>query len=114
MILPNRYAHEIRNNDRLSFRDGLEKVRTAINLNILSLTINNLFVQDFLTTVPGLEALFTGTFHNDIVWDTASAFSRKIGLLIEPLSTETGVFLQENWSEDTGIQPTSLHDGVSC
>jgi hypothetical protein len=26
MILPNRYAHEIRNNDLLSFRDGLEKV----------------------------------------------------------------------------------------
>jgi hypothetical protein len=26
MMLPNRYAHEIRNNDLLSFRDGLEKV----------------------------------------------------------------------------------------
>ncbi|KAL2867451.1 cytochrome P450 [Aspergillus lucknowensis] len=79
MILPNRYAHEIRNNEILNFRDGLEK--------------------DFLTTVPGLEALFTGTFHNHIVWDTASAFSRKIGALIEPLSMETGLFLKENWSD---------------
>nr|BBG28474.1 cytochrome P450 monooxygenase Cle4 [Aspergillus versicolor] len=92
MILPNRYAHEIRNNDLLSFRDGLEK--------------------DFLTTVPGLEALFTGTFHNDIVWDTASAFSRKIGLLIEPLSTETGIFLQENWSEDTEWHTIPLNESM--
>ncbi|KAL2793924.1 cytochrome P450 [Aspergillus keveii] len=81
MILPNRYAHEIRNNDLLSFRDGLEK--------------------DFLTTVPGLEAMFTGTFHNHIVWDTASAFSRKLGALIEPLSTETAIFLRDNWSDET-------------
>ena len=66
-------------------------------------------VQDFLTTVPGLEALFTGTFHNDIVWDTASAFSRKIGLLIAPLSTETDEFLQENWSEDTGTPPSHMN-----
>ncbi|BCS18835.1 cytochrome P450 [Aspergillus puulaauensis] len=92
MVLPNRYAHEIRNNDLLSFRDGLEK--------------------DFLTTVPGLEALFTGTFHNDIVWDTASAFSRKIGLLIEPLSTETGVFLQGNWSEDTEWHTIPLNESM--
>ncbi|KAL3477320.1 cytochrome P450 [Aspergillus californicus] len=92
MILPNRYAHEIRNDDRLSFRDGLEK--------------------DFLTTVPGLEALFTGTFHNDIVWDTASAFSRKIGALIEPLSTETGIFLQEDWSDDAEWHPIPLNDSM--
>ncbi|KAL5339004.1 cytochrome P450 [Aspergillus crustosus] len=92
MILPNRYAHEIRNDDRLSFRDGLEK--------------------DFLTTVPGLEALFTGTFHNHIVWDTASAFSRKISALIEPLSNETGVFLQENWGNDTEWHPISLSESM--
>ncbi|KAL4884274.1 cytochrome P450 [Aspergillus karnatakaensis] len=89
IILPNRYAHEIRNNDILSFRDGLEK--------------------DFLTTVPGLEALFPGTFHNHIVWDTASAFSRKIATLIEPLSAETGIFLRENWSDDTEWHPIPLH-----
>ncbi|KAL3490081.1 cytochrome P450 [Aspergillus germanicus] len=88
MILPNRYAHEIRNNDLLSFRDGLEK--------------------DFLTTVPGLEAMFTGTFHNHIVWDTASAFSRRLGSLIGPLSTETGVFLRDNWSDDTDWHTTPL------
>ncbi|KAJ0414742.1 cytochrome P450 [Aspergillus carlsbadensis] len=90
MILPNRYAHEIRNNDLLSFRDGLEK--------------------DFLTTVPGLEAMFTGTFHNHIVWDTASAFSRKLSDLIEPLSTETGIFLQENWSDHTEWHPIPLSE----
>ncbi|KAL2819030.1 cytochrome P450 [Aspergillus cavernicola] len=92
MILPNRYAHEIRNNDHLSFRDGLEK--------------------DFLTTVPGLEALFTGTFHNDIVWDTASAFSRQISALIEPLSTETGIFLQENWGDDAEWHSIPLNDSM--
>ncbi|KAL4863117.1 hypothetical protein BDV12DRAFT_189892 [Aspergillus spectabilis] len=92
MILPNRYAHEIRNDDRLSFRDGLEK--------------------DFLTAVPGLEALFTGTFHNHIVWDTASAFSRKIGALIEPLSNETGIFLRENWSDDTEWHPIALNESM--
>ncbi|KAL3454183.1 cytochrome P450 [Aspergillus insuetus] len=90
MILPNRYAHEIRNNDLLSFRDGLEK--------------------DFLTTVPGLEAMFTGTFHNQIVWDTASAFSRRLGALIEPLSTETGIFLQDNWSDDTEWHTIPLNE----
>ncbi|KAL6229511.1 hypothetical protein BDW75DRAFT_249631 [Aspergillus navahoensis] len=90
MILPNRYAHEIRNNDLLSFRDGLEK--------------------DFLTTVPGLEAMFTGTFHNHIVWDTASAFSRKLGALIEPLSTETGIFLRDNWFDDTEWHAIPLKD----
>ncbi|KAL4994471.1 cytochrome P450 [Aspergillus recurvatus] len=90
MILPNRYAHEIRNNDLLSFRDGLEK--------------------DFLTTVPGLEAMFTGTFHNHIVWDTASAFSRKLGALIEPLSTETGIFLRDNWSDDTEWHAIPLNE----
>ncbi|KIA75417.1 cytochrome P450 [Aspergillus ustus] len=90
MILPNRYAHEIRNNDVLSFRDGLEK--------------------DFLTTVPGLESMFTGTFHNHIVWDTASAFSRKLGALIEPLSTETGIFLRDNWSDDTEWHSISLDE----
>ncbi|CEL06966.1 hypothetical protein ASPCAL10133 [Aspergillus calidoustus] len=90
MILPNRYAHEIRNNDLLSFRDGLEK--------------------DFLTTVPGLEAMFTGTFHNHIVWDTASAFSRKIGALLEPLSTETGIFLRDNWSDETEWHAVPLNE----
>ncbi|KAL4931771.1 cytochrome P450 [Aspergillus undulatus] len=96
VILPNRYAHEIRNDDRLSFSDGLEK--TMLEL------------KDFLTTVPGLEALFTGTFHNHIVWDTASAFSRKIGALIEPLSAETGIFLRENWSDDAEWHSISLND----
>ncbi|KAL2847543.1 cytochrome P450 [Aspergillus pseudoustus] len=90
MILPNRYAHEIRNSELLSFRDGLEK--------------------DFLTTVPGLEAMFTGTFHNHIVWDTASAFSRKLGALIEPLSTETATFLRDNWSDDTEWHAISLDE----
>lgn len=33
MILPNRYAHEIRNNDLLNFRDGLEKVSVFIDGN---------------------------------------------------------------------------------
>ncbi|KAL4985320.1 cytochrome P450 [Aspergillus falconensis] len=93
MILPNRYAHEIRNNDLLSFRDGLEK--------------------DFLTTVPGLEAMFTGTFHNHIVWDTASAFSRKLGALIEPLSTETGIFLRDNWSDDTEWHAIPLNETMN-
>ncbi|CBF73967.1 hypothetical protein AN8141.2 [Aspergillus nidulans FGSC A4] len=93
IILPNRYAHEIRNNDLLSFRDGLEK--------------------DFLTTVPGLEAMFTGTFHNHIVWDTASAFSRKLGALIEPLTTETGIFLRENWSDDTEWHAISLNETMN-
>ncbi|KAL4944972.1 hypothetical protein BDV06DRAFT_219778 [Aspergillus oleicola] len=92
MILANRYAHEIRNDDRLSFPDGLEK--------------------DFLTTVPGLEALFIGTFHNHIVWDTASAFSRKIGALIQPLSTETTLFLQKDWSEDTEWHSIHLNESM--
>ncbi|KAL4819696.1 cytochrome P450 [Aspergillus spinulosporus] len=93
MILPNRYAHEIRNNDLLSFRDGLEK--------------------DFFTTVPGLEAMFTGTFHNHIVWDTASAFSRKLGALIESLTTETGIFLRDNWSDDTEWHAITLNETMN-
>lgn len=40
--------------------------------------VDEYLMKDFLTTVPGLESLSDGTFHNGIVWDTAVSFSRKL------------------------------------
>nr|BCP96884.1 cytochrome P450 oxidase [Penicillium shearii] len=91
-LVSNRYAHEIRNDERLSFQLGLE--------------------QDFLTTVPGLESLFGGTFHNGIVWDAAMHFSRKLNTVVDPLSEETIEYLQKNWGDDKEWHTVPLHHSM--
>ncbi|KAA8641720.1 cytochrome P450 [Aspergillus tanneri] len=91
-ILSNRYAHEVRNDERLSFQLGLEK--------------------DFLTTVPGLETLFGGDFHNGVVWDTAVSFSRKLDAVVNPLAEETKDYLEKNWGDDKEWDTVPLHQSM--
>ena len=62
MILPNRYAHEIRNNDLLSFRDGLEKVRIYIKIRFYNIPL----MKKMCTGLSNYSPWPGSSFHRDI------------------------------------------------
>ncbi|KAJ5300310.1 uncharacterized protein N7443_005312 [Penicillium atrosanguineum] len=92
LILSDRYAEEIKNDDRFSAFDALNDV--------------------ILLELPGFETMFQGSLHNHVSPVAVWALNRELVHLTRSLSDETGQCLQAQWTDATGWHNVSIHDTV--
>lgn len=81
IIVPNRYAHELRNNPALNF--------------------NNAFSHDFFPQYPGMEPLKEFSAHDSITAETIrTKLTQSLGLVTGHLVDETSSSLRDLYGDD--------------
>ncbi|KAJ4258884.1 hypothetical protein NW762_007971 [Fusarium torreyae] len=94
LVLPNRFAHEVRNNPHLSF--------------------NRYFDKDFFVKYAGFEAYRTGyqdgTFIQEVV---RTKLTQSLGLVTEDLVDEMTAAAHDLLGEDSGFQEVTVKEKVS-
>lgn len=92
LILADRYAEEMRNDERLSAYDALNDV--------------------ILLELPGFETMFQGSLHNHVSPTAIHAMNRELVHLTRPLSDEADHCLKAKWSDNPEWHTVSTHDTV--
>ncbi|RAH47815.1 cytochrome P450 monooxygenase ftmG [Aspergillus brunneoviolaceus CBS 621.78] len=92
LILSDRYAEEIRNDERFSAYDAL--------------------VDVILLELPGFETAFQGSLHNHVSPIAIQALNKELVHLTRPLSEEASECLRTQWTETSDWQTVSIRETV--
>ncbi|EEY15790.1 ent-kaurene oxidase [Verticillium alfalfae VaMs.102] len=93
LILPNKYAHELRNHPFLS--------------------LNKAFVQDFFTEYHGFEPFLEGTRDDGVISDTVrTKLTQSLGLITGDLVDETNVSMPHIFGDSTAWTSVLLKDAI--
>ncbi|KAL1649429.1 hypothetical protein SLS58_001484 [Diplodia intermedia] len=91
IVLPNRYANEIRNNPHMSFGKIITRVRISIPANRPTSNPK----QEFFSSYPGFEPFDTLNQHNIIQDATKNKLTQSLTLFTEDISAEVTKILDE-------------------
>ncbi|KAI2791646.1 Cytochrome monooxygenase roqO [Penicillium oxalicum] len=92
LVLADRYAEEIRNDERFSAYDAL--------------------VDVILLELPGFETSFQGSLHNHVSPIAVQALNKELLHLTQPLSDEASNFLRTRWSDVPDWQIVDIRETV--
>ncbi|KAJ5365912.1 hypothetical protein N7517_008798 [Penicillium concentricum] len=92
LIFPDRYAEELRNDERFSAYEALNDV--------------------ILLELPGFETMFQGSLHNHVSATAIHAMNRELVHLTRPLSEEADQCLKAQWTESSEWHTVSIHETV--
>ncbi|KAJ5165582.1 uncharacterized protein N7500_007412 [Penicillium coprophilum] len=92
LVLPDRYAEELRNDERFSAYEALNDV--------------------ILLELLGFETMFQGSLHNHVSATAIHAMNRELVHLTRPLSEEADHCLQGQWTGSSEWHTVSIHETV--
>ncbi|KAL3471463.1 cytochrome P450 [Aspergillus californicus] len=94
LVLQQRYLDEIERDHRFTMYEAAE--------------------ADHLLDLPGLETMFHGTLHTQMVGPAVVAMSKRLVQLTNPLSEEAVVGLKEQWTESSDWHEISLQPTMAA